>query len=142
MDDAGLKECRVCHERKPTDEFGVRTRSVRRTECKVCLAKYRKEYLNEDPDRRHRHNEITYNSRRKRIYGLTTEEYDGLMKSQNHVCAICKQRPPNGTKLGVDHNHKTGQVRGALCVPCNTGLGMFGDDPDRLHKAIFYLTER
>ena len=37
------------------------------------------------------------------------------------------------------HCHETGEVRGLLCQPCNTALGMFEDDPKRMEEAISYL---
>jgi len=39
----------------------------------------------------------------------------------------------------VDHLHGTATVRGLLCHPCNTGLGMFRDTPHLLARAIGYL---
>lgn len=41
--------------------------------------------------------------------------------------------------LSVDHNHKTGAVRGLLCNGCNMGLGRFEDNIEWLQNAIDYL---
>ena len=41
--------------------------------------------------------------------------------------------------LVIDHNHKTGKVRGLLCGSCNTGIGLLKDSPDVLDAAIEYL---
>jgi hypothetical protein len=42
-------------------------------------------------------------------------------------------------RMAVDHNHRTGKVRGILCSPCNTTLGLMGEDPERMHLLIGYL---
>jgi hypothetical protein len=41
--------------------------------------------------------------------------------------------------MNIDHDHKTGQVRGLLCSGCNTGLGHLGDDIQGLKRALEYL---
>ena len=41
--------------------------------------------------------------------------------------------------LHLDHDHKTGDFRGYLCHPCNTGLDLFEDSPTRLQAGIAYL---
>jgi hypothetical protein len=64
----------------------------------------------------------------QRFYGITLEQYNEMFEKQGGVCAICGAKPSkvNGTKkkhLHVDHDHKTGKVRGLLCVTCNVKLG-------------------
>lgn len=70
----------------------------------------------------------------KYMYGITEEQYNELFKQQNGQCAVCKET----VKLVVDHCHFSGEVRGLLCHFCNTGLGCFRDDPERLAQAIEY----
>jgi hypothetical protein len=74
-------------------------------------------------------------ARDKRL-GLGASNHFELQKQeQGNVCAICKLRPPRG----LDHNHTTGQWRGALCAACNSGLGDFGEDISRLFSAMTYI---
>lgn len=51
------------------------------------------------------------------FYGLTLDEFDEMVKKQRGKCAICKKKPKPW--FCVDHNHKTGKVRGLLCPRCN-----------------------
>jgi hypothetical protein len=71
----------------------------------------------------------------KRRYGTGADEFDRLLAQQGGVCGVCGRPAPEH----VDHDHKTGRVRGILCFNCNGGLGQFGDDVDRLSSAVFYL---
>ena len=77
--------------------------------------------------------------KRKSKYGLTQEDYDDLVRSQEGVCAICGgvELLPGG--LSVDHDHDTLEIRGLLCRQCNAGLGNFKDDPSVLREALRYL---
>lgn len=77
-----------------------------------------------------------------RAYGLTPEAYDQLVAAQGGVCLICGG-VPNGQwrRLQVDHCHKTGKIRGLLCVNCNRAIGYLGDDPDRAIRVAAYLKE-
>lgn len=76
-------------------------------------------------------------------YGLTPEQYDSMLAEQENKCAICGAEHVDEPKkrLHVDHDHAAGfkAVRGLLCGKCNLGIGMFGEDQDRLIKAIEYL---
>lgn len=41
-------------------------------------------------------------------------------KKQKGKCAICgKEQSQFKRRLNLDHNHKTGQLRGLLCFYCN-----------------------
>jgi hypothetical protein len=76
----------------------------------------------------------------KRRYGITRDQYEEMFDAQNHCCAIC-HRHANEFKqaLHVDHNHETGQVRGLLCFPCNTRLGVL-ENTDWRAEAESYLS--
>jgi hypothetical protein len=71
-------------------------------------------------------------------YGIDQAAYDRMLKRQNGKCAICGAAPGK-RRLGVDHDHETGAVRGLLCLSCNGGLGLFRDDVDMLRAALAYL---
>lgn len=72
-------------------------------------------------------------------YGITLEQYNQMLESQDESCRLCGRRDIK--KLHVDHDHKTGRVRGLLCSSCNMGLGLFADDFELLQKAIEYLKD-
>jgi uncharacterized Zn finger protein (UPF0148 family) len=97
---------------------------------------------------RKRYNSLSSEEKRKRnrrqqisLYGLTVEQYDAMLMEQNYVCAICNKSEKSSTRgvLFIDHDHKTGKVRGLLCDSCNRGLGYFYDNKSFLHNAIEYL---
>lgn len=76
--------------------------------------------------------------RLKTIYNITLDDYDKIYAKQGGVCAICRL-PEVFNRLQVDHNHKTGKVRGLLCLHCNNVLGKAKDSIETLEKAIEYL---
>lgn len=78
--------------------------------------------------------------RRLRFYGLTLDDYNFMLNRQNGVCAICGRPPKEGKPLHIDHDHKTGMIRGLLCFRCNFGLSYFGEDEIKLKKAFEYLS--
>jgi hypothetical protein len=75
-----------------------------------------------------------------KTFGMTLEDEAAMRAAQGGVCAICG-RPPTGKQmvLDIDHDHKTGIIRGLLCGSCNRALGLLKDDVSVLEKAIAYL---
>ena len=78
-----------------------------------------------------------YEKKRIEKYGITVEQYQDLLDSQDGKCAVCKSEFTHTPH--IDHCHSTGVVRGLLCPTCNTGLGKFRDNVDVLLSAISYL---
>ena len=95
----------------------------------------RKDYS--DPEKRAR----LKAAMRKWMYGLEADQFQSLWDAQHGRCAICKGAlfVDKRKSFNIDHCHNTGRVRGLLCNKCNTGLGLLGDDPERLRDAIVYL---
>ena len=74
-------------------------------------------------------------------YGLDPDDYEQMRVSQGYMCAICEkpESEASRSRLVVDHDHDTGQVRGLLCQQCNTGIGMLRDNHNLTIKASNYL---
>lgn len=97
--------------------------------------------------RRHEATKTKADRRREKLrssYGLTQEAYDAMVKKQRNRCAVCRKPETRKNRYGplplaVDHCHKTGKVRGLLCLLCNTAIGKLKDSPALLRAAIEYL---
>jgi hypothetical protein len=115
--DLAVVSCDVCGRPVPA------SRHQRRAEGGVCS------YLCQRIDQR------------ARIYGITGRDCLQLLKRQGGLCAICgcSLLDEGGWRINIDHDHRTGRVRGILCRRCNLGLGLFNDDPSRLARAAEYV---
>ena len=114
----GQKHCRGCDETKPHAQWN-RNKASRdgwSSYCRSCCAA---------------RNRIRYFTK---TYGLSTEAIRDLFAKQP-VCPVCLKRAP----VHVDHDHKTGEVRGLLCFPCNAALGQLQDDPTIIRRAAEYV---
>ena len=123
----GCKQCTVCKQWKPADKAHFKlandTKSGLAARCRVCVNRWHKEHRKKKPDSRWKL--PPYQLKRFREAKQQTE------------CVICGNPP-----AVVDHDHRTGHIRGALCHPCNAGLGFFRDDPTLLELAALYIQGR
>lgn len=108
----------------------LRAREYRRTHKEHLSQLRRKRYLNNLP--KHKDQQL------RRTFGISLDQYNIMLKKQNNKCKICNKEEV-GRKLSVDHDHKSGKVRGLLCNHCNRGIGSFYDNPTLLLTAIKYL---
>lgn len=80
------------------------------------------------------------------FFKLTIEKWELLFRGQGGVCAICGGVNKDGRRLSTDHDWISAEVRGLLCVRCNTLLGKVergnrGNKPwtlDELKAAVAY----
>ena len=125
-DEFPKKICNICHKLLDTTKFARNQNNikgpVRRPSCQEC----RKILEGTSPT-----------LREKREY-LSTKS-----KPQNEPfeCPICGKRTIAGvtSKVVLDHDHRTGKVRGWICDSCNTGIGRFKDDTKLMKRAIRYV---
>jgi hypothetical protein len=86
------------------------------------------------------------------VFDMTPEDFEAKAQAQNGKCAVClrpeKTLDPRSRKLkalSMDHNHRHCKMgcpscqRDLLCQRCNTGLGLYDDDPSLLLDAVEYL---
>lgn len=77
--------------------------------------------------------------RLRRDFHLPLGSYNIIFEYQKKRCYICKELQ-KGRRLAVDHCHKTGLVRGLLCMRCNRALGKFQDSTQMVVNAADYVT--
>jgi hypothetical protein len=105
--------------------------------CKLCIAARSNRWNIAHPERtrvlrRQSNLGIRYN-------GMTVDNYQTLLASQDGLCAVCHRPPAENTFLHVDHDHATGVIRGLLHRNCNVAIGLLSDDSQLCHSAAAYL---
>lgn len=102
--------------------------------CRACWAKERRTTV------------AGKHSYLKKTYGIGIVQAEYILEQQKGKCAICSAEINLFAKMwlggvAVDHDHKTGKVRGFLCHACNIAIGLLKDQEDRLNSAQFYLAK-
>ena len=120
------KQCARCKSIKSLEHYGSnrQRKDSLQLYCKSCIRKAR------------------FESHLKYTYNLKLEDYNKMLEDQNYKCNICGSSNSSTSqhdRLVVDHNHKTGKIRGLLCDKCNRALGLFCDSKELLEKAIQHL---
>ena len=138
-----MKICSSCKVESPNKKFGVNNSRPDNLEniCKECISARRK--ISYSPakakvqwqNNKYSRPEYAESRRLMTAYGITKEFRDYMAQVKENRCEICNEE----VKLVVDHDHKTGIVRGMLCSTCNRGLGHFNDDANLLTKAFMYI---
>lgn len=165
---SGIKMCSQCRFTLPADRFHVDKKRPdgRFPYCKQCRLertgktnperdRYQNEYDFLTVVKAHRNaTEVRRDYYLKRHYGITTADYERILKDQGGGCAICHVAPEESTHgssrkyLHVDHDHSCCSatvscgrcVRGLLCGRCNNAIGHFNDDRPLIRSALAYLT--
>jgi len=132
-----VKLCSRCKETKSTQEF-IRAGKYFHSYCNPCRHEYDNRRYHSNP-KRYYNPEYILEWKRKNYYGISRYQLNEMLLDQEDKCAIC-QIELDWRKMHVDHNHKTGKVRGLLCYKCNVALGHFNDSPAIVRAAADYMT--
>lgn len=157
-----LRRCTRCGDEKFFSEFRKRKQSSDGYHrwCKTCCIEYGRTHYEENKERynelskkyieenaeevaeykRQWHSQVGRNRHLLKYYDITTQQYENLLEDQGGGCAICGKTPEEeGRFLAVDHSHKTGKIRGLLCIFCNKFVISRHEESSLLYKAAEYL---
>ena len=153
------KKCSKCGEVKLENEFYAAKPSKSKSWCKECEKFYQKEMYKNHPEKRlerakkwrekyrDKHNAKRKENRMQiyitesaRKYGIDKAQAAALAETTKcECCGIAFENLSMLKKRNIDHCHKSGKVRGAICSRCNTVLGLIEDDATIAEKIIVYI---
>ena len=164
-----MKLCSLCGKTKPESEFGsARGRpGGLAAYCRPCAKEYsaKRRKGNPEPHRKasrewaRRNSEHIKDKRRarylkhrlayrdqqlRRDHGIGQAEYEEALVLQGNKCGICRRHAElhlHGKHLHIDHDHRSGKIRGLLCSRCNHALGLLLDNKQIAANLIEYLTD-
>jgi hypothetical protein len=105
--------------------------------CRACIPKRSKEDI-----QKYRKFHAT-----KKKYNIDETDYVCLWIAFKGKCGICEKNLKENTSTRgqsldtatIDHDHKTGNMRGLLCAACNKALGLVNENPVILEKMKEYV---
>jgi hypothetical protein len=119
--------CNKCH-------LAYFRQHYRKPEVRARWIEHSKEWHQRNPDKA----KVSSMRYRLKKLGLVLEDYQTMLEKCQNKCEICgnefKEREPQ-----VDHDHKTGNVRGLLCNNCNSLLGFLENNNAPIEKFVQYL---
>lgn len=134
-----MKICRNCGEEKSLSCFSKdkHTKDGRCFYYKNCVS------LNHKMKPRPRCSKQNKSRHLKSKYNMTLDQYNQMFDTQRGLCAVCGV-PAGDLKrnLAVDHNHRTGKIRGLLCFACNSLIGRIEKNPLLIPTMMKYIRTR
>lgn len=132
------ERCEPCRTERRRQTNVAKARSWREANPEKQRAHSRKSH--EKRQQRPEWREYRNEAHMRHKYGITMADFEALLAKQGGVCAICAgEHRGVGKRLHIDHCHESGKIRGLLCSPCNTAIGLLDDDPARAESAAAYL---
>lgn len=144
--------CRICNSEKNSSDF-----IYGQNKCRTCHNKRQKENrlrrncgLGPQTAVREKNRQLIAEGREREIwqdrhlrgrYGITLDDWRKMYADQDGKCGICDLEFEifDRKDIHVDHDEKTGQIRGLLCSQCNMGIGKLFHSIENLKGAIVYL---
>lgn len=136
-----MKVCTRCKKEKELNQFYNKKRpdpypDDYSSRCKSCFSELRKHYYTDNKEKilaQHKKSKLKFR------HGITEEQYNFILDSQDGKCAFCGRKSCYTTKearLAVDHEHGSSKIRGLLCYTCNMRLGWFENNKEKILQYI------
>lgn len=142
-----MKVCTKCKQKKSIKSFSknIDAKSGLAYWCKNCVKKKNKIWKNKNKVKKRLYDKA-WKAKNPTYYPLYTAKYQygfaGILKElyivQKRMCPICEKKLVL-KKAHIDHDHKTGDIRGILHPQCNLTIGKLGDSYEGLLRATEYL---
>jgi hypothetical protein len=110
----GAKFCATCERTLPVDAFSKKNH-LTQEHCRECRS------LKD----------------RAKTYGKSLDWVREVMRRT--TCECCGREFISTRDRCIDHCHRSTEVRGLVCMKCNTALGCVDDSVDHLRSLIAYL---